>query len=62
MGFKTFWLPHLEFLAEPDEGDVGGDACVFAQAFRKNCASVLIDREDLLVPNRAVASWSFSSE
>ena len=47
MGFKTFWLPHLEFLAEPDEGDVGGDACVFAQALGKNCASVLIDREDL---------------
>src|SRR5262245_43581091 len=47
MGFKPFWLPHLEFLAEPDEGDVGRNACVLAQAFGKNCASVLVDREDL---------------
>src|SRR5262245_41954405 len=47
MGFKPFWLPHLEFLAEPDEGDVGRDACVLAQAFGKNCTSVLVDREDL---------------
>src|SRR5262245_41505425 len=47
MSFKPFWLPHLEFLAETNEGDVGGDPCVFAQAFGENGASVLVDREDL---------------
>src|SRR5262245_24461425 len=47
MSFKPFWLPHLKFLAETDESDVGGDACVLAQAFGENGASVLVDREDL---------------
>ena len=46
MGFETLRLPHLEFLAEADEGNVGGDAGVLAQALRQDGAPVLIDGKD----------------
>src|SRR3990170_5594752 len=47
MSFETLRLPHLEFLAEADKGDVRGDAGVLAQAFGENGASVLIDGKNL---------------
>jgi hypothetical protein len=61
MRCKTSRLPHLEFLAQADKGDVGGDAGVLPEPHRQNGASVLIERISL-VPNKAVARWSRSSE
>ena len=42
-------LPHLEFLAEAHESDVGRKAGVGAKRLRKHDASVLIDGEDVHV-------------
>ena len=42
-------LPHLEFGAEADKGNVGRKAGVGAKPFRKHDTSVLIDAEDLHV-------------
>jgi hypothetical protein len=37
----------LKLVTKSDESDLPVNACVFAQAFRKDDASVAIDREDL---------------
>ena len=47
MRFEPLRFPKLKFFAQSHEGDVSGDAGVFAQAFRKNGASVLIDGQNL---------------
>src|ERR1700704_4565047 len=46
MGFEALRLPHLEFLAEADEGNMGGDAGMLTQALRQDGAPVLIDGKD----------------
>src|SRR4029079_9873290 len=46
MSFETLRLPKLEFFAEPDKGDVRGDAGVLAQTLRQNGASILVAGQD----------------
>ncbi len=41
------WLPHLEFLAQTDERDVGRYAGMGAKHLRKHDASILVEREDV---------------